>query len=639
MKNPFHRPSNGALTNALQSLLFALGTAYPLLLALHLPVRFSLCALCCVAFTGLYLFFCCLRRMQWLLYPLLLLGILAPFLPYMRHPLGNALTLLLAGQPLALSAYARPVAVLTSLLASALGLTLARSNSSFLPTVFIACGVLFAVSFSGASVAAAALLPLIAALLLSARAGGVTLLRLAPSVTAVILLTLLCLPLAGSSVPLLRDMAEQVRQAIDDYLFFNDARTAFSLSTTGYQPLGSDRLGGPVAPADTPVLQAETTGRTLLRGAIKNEYTGLAWQDTTTQRRYLFINPRFYALKDDLFDLSRPGGTARDALPAQETISISMCADASSTLYLTQRFSAVKGEGIVAYFSPSSEVFTTHSLETGESYAFSGIRLTSETPGVRSLVLESMDKQDPYLQDVRALYQQLPASVSPQVHALAQSICARLDNDYDRAAAICLYLQNSFPYTLLQNTPPAAQDFVSWFLFEEKQGYCTSFASAMAVMCRTLGIPTRYIEGYAATPEDDGIARVTQQQAHAWVEVYFPGFGWLSFDPTPGIGQTPDASSQTPPDEQMPQENPDAPTPTPDGKPEDSAHTPTPTPTPSPQATPTPSPTVLPTPTPEHNYPGVTPTPQLTPTPSPAPQPTHSPAPTPTPPAGPDKPD
>ena len=59
----------------------------------------------------------------------------------------------------------------------------------------------------------------------------------------------------------------------------------------------------------------------------------------------------------------------------------------------------------------------------------------------------------------------------------------------------------------------------------------------MAVMARMVGLPARYIEGYAAVPDSDSVARVTQQQAHAWVEIYFSGFGWLPFDPTPGIGR------------------------------------------------------------------------------------------------------
>ena len=634
MKNPFSLPPPGAALCALSSLLFGLGAAYPLLAALDLPVSFSLCAACCALAALGFVLLSCVKPLRGAFYPLLMIGMLLPLYPYRAQlpALGNALTLFLSGQPLALAAYARAIAVFLSLMTTGVGLSLARSESAFFPTVMAAIGVLFAVSFSGAQVAAFALFPLAGAVLLSARAQAVTLPRILPGLVLILLLTLLAIPQAGTTVPALERAATQVRQAIDDYFFFNDPRKAFSLSAAGWQPLGSERLGGAVAPADTPVMQVETTGRTLLRGIVKNEYTGLSWQDSTTPRRYLFVSPRFYQLKNDLFDFTRPEKTLRDALLDFETISVILRADAASTLYLTQRFKAPTGEGIVAYFSPAGELFATHSLTMGESYAFSGSRLTSETPGARAAVLESMDAQDPYLEEVRSLYLQLPASVSTEVYTLAQDICARLDNDYDRAAAICMHLQNAYPYTLLQNEPPATRDFVSWFLFEEQQGYCTSFASAMAVMCRALGVPARYIEGYAATPDADGIARVTQQHGHAWVEVYFPGFGWLSFDPTPGSGQAPDTTSQPGgSEEDGPQENPDAPD-EPEQSPsqEGADQTPTPSPTPTEAPTPSPTPTVLPTPTPEHNDPAVTPTPQITPTPSPAP--TAAPTPTPVPP-------
>lgn len=607
----------------MEGFLFGLGSAYPLCVALGLSVSFSLCALCCAGAALGLLLFSCFKRLSLLSYPLLMVCMLLPFAPYLHQlgALGNAITLLLNGQPLALLPYGRAIAMLLSLLLTGVGVSLARSDSSFIPLALLSVGVLLAVSFSGAQRFDAALLPLAGALLLSARAQSVTAQRILPSAALVLLLTSLLLPFAGTTHPQLEAAAQRMRQAIDDYLFFTDARTAFSLSSTGWQPLGSDRLGGPVAPSDTPVMEVKTSGRTLLRAIVKGEYTGLSWRDNAAARRYLLVNPRFSSLRSNLFDLNRPEQSIRESLLGFETITVSMLSDATSTLYLTQRFSAIQGEGVVPYFSPATELFATHSLSAGETYAFTGSRVTAEIVGVREAVLESIDANDPYLSTVRESYLQLPASLSADVYVLAEEICAQLDNDFDRAAAICRHLQNSYPYTLSQNTPPATRDFVSWFLFEEKQGYCTSFASAMAALCRAVGVPARYIEGYAATPGADGIARVTQQQAHAWVEVYFPGFGWLAFDPTPGSGQSPDASAP----QGEPSDDPDE---LPDGEQDN---------TPEPTATPSPTPTVLPTPTPEHNDPAVTPTPEITPTPSPAPN-TPTP-PSPEPPDTPDKPD
>ena len=104
--------------------------------------------------------------------------------------------------------------------------------------------------------------------------------------------------------------------------------------------------------------------------------------------------------------------------------------------------------------------------------------------------------------------------------------------------------------------PPTGRDFVSWFLLDERQGYCTSFATAMAVMARMVGLPARYIEGYAAVPDSDSVARVTQQQAHAWTEIYFAGFGWLPFDPTPGCNDADDGNPSDDPEGDSPSPSP-----------------------------------------------------------------------------------
>ena len=91
-----------------------------------------------------------------------------------------------------------------------------------------------------------------------------------------------------------------------------------------------------------------------------------------------------------------------------------------------------------------------------------------------------------------------------------------------------------FGYTLqLPRTPP--KDPIANFLFERKQGHCEYFASSMAVMLRTLGIPSRVVNGFRSDEFNDltGNYVVRAKDAHAWVEAYFPGYGWQTFDPTP----------------------------------------------------------------------------------------------------------
>ncbi len=110
--------------------------------------------------------------------------------------------------------------------------------------------------------------------------------------------------------------------------------------------------------------------------------------DSTSDRRYLYVNPRFYALRRNLFDQNRPSRRIlRAELPHERTHHRAHARGRVSTLYLTQRFSALSGEGIVPYFSPASEVFGTRSLTIGDSYTFSGTRMSDDTQGVRDVVL------------------------------------------------------------------------------------------------------------------------------------------------------------------------------------------------------------------------------------------------------------
>ena len=128
---------------------------------------------------------------------------------------------------------------------------------------------------------------------------------------------------------------------------------------------------------------------------------------------------------------------------------------------------------------------------------------------------------------------QLPP-LDPRVAQLAQTITASATTNYDKAVAVDRYLRTHFAYTLqLPRTTP--RDPIANFLFERKQGHCEYFAASMAVMLRTLRIPSRVVNGFRTGEFNDLTSQylVRASNAHAWVEVYFPGYGWTSFDPTP----------------------------------------------------------------------------------------------------------
>jgi transglutaminase-like putative cysteine protease len=131
-------------------------------------------------------------------------------------------------------------------------------------------------------------------------------------------------------------------------------------------------------------------------------------------------------------------------------------------------------------------------------------------------------------------YLQFPA-LDPRIPRLAAQISASASNNYDKAAAVETYLKTHYGYTL-QLLPAPVADPLANFLFERKQGHCEYFASSMAVMLRTLHIPSRVVNGFRSDEFNDvtGNYIVRAKNAHSWVEAYFPGYGWITFDPTPG---------------------------------------------------------------------------------------------------------
>lgn len=135
---------------------------------------------------------------------------------------------------------------------------------------------------------------------------------------------------------------------------------------------------------------------------------------------------------------------------------------------------------------------------------------------------------------IREIYTQLPEHLPQRVIDLAHYVTYGATNDYERARKLEAFLR-TFYYTLSPGNHPSHRDFVDYFLFDLQKGYCTYYASAFVVMARALGMPTRYVEGFIAvgTGNSDNYIYIRNRQGHAWADVYFEGFGWYRFDPTP----------------------------------------------------------------------------------------------------------
>ncbi len=159
----------------------------------------------------------------------------------------------------------------------------------------------------------------------------------------------------------------------------------------------------------------------------------------------------------------------------------------------------------------------------------------SAIPQVPPIVLRTASTD--YSADIRNLYLQLP-QLDPRIAALAETITAKAATPYDKAHAIEMYLHAHYAYTLDLSSPPEGTEPLSYFLFDKRAGHCEYFAAAMTVMLRSLGVPARYINGFLPGDYNDlgGDYIVRASDAHSWVEVYFPQYGWVTFDPTPSNG-------------------------------------------------------------------------------------------------------
>ena len=151
-----------------------------------------------------------------------------------------------------------------------------------------------------------------------------------------------------------------------------------------------------------------------------------------------------------------------------------------------------------------------------------------------------------YPKPITDRYLHLPDSLPDRVRDLAEEITRDAATPYQKAEAIEEYLAQ-YPYTLTIETPPVDADGVDFFLFTQKSGYCTYFASAMTVLLRAADVPARLVTGFLPGEPDTvtGGYVIRDRNYHAWTEVYFPGYGWIEYDATPP-GAVPGTSDDIP---------------------------------------------------------------------------------------------
>lgn len=315
----------------------------------------------------------------------------------------------------------------------------------------------------------------------------------------------------------------------------------FGLDRYGYPDAGRT-LGGPVELGDQLVLRVRTETPVLLRGNSRSLYTGTSWQSTPL-RGYRFNSPAWRSLRRQAWTSLVPSD--RQAGPMRQTYGQSLqmeieLGQSMSHLFSAGRVQSVQTENPLdnpAYFKPSGDLYTYERLPRFSGYVVEAVYYDRNQSGfseaMRQLATSDAPEQDRYLSEIRENYLQLPETLPLTVTDQAMQIAGDAGHDYEKAVALESYFKENGRYQLDPAPVPEGQDFVEHVL-ETQTGYCVYFATAMTVMARTLGIPSRYVEGfYLERPADSSFYEARGYTAHAWAELYFAGFGWLPFDATP----------------------------------------------------------------------------------------------------------
>ncbi|MGG4393295.1 transglutaminaseTgpA domain-containing protein [Paenibacillus thiaminolyticus] len=330
-------------------------------------------------------------------------------------------------------------------------------------------------------------------------------------------------------------------------------------TTSGYSNHDS-QLGDGFQMNYEPVMTVTSEARGYWRGEAKDIYTGQGWVDAKREESLepMSIGERFEA----------------DDAPSKriQTKEITQKVQIQSDQVYPVLFGMYSVSAVEELEGGDTERLVWNGRESEVRYEGrprypTSYTIVSHVP----IISEQKLRAAPPAEAPDSVYLQLPDRFPERVADLARSLTEGETNNYDKAKKIEQYLRTQFTYTNVPNiSKRTSDDFVDGFLFEIKEGYCDYFSTSMAVMLRSVGVPTRWVKGYAPgaregadrpmmtgsfDPDEGGRFRVTNADAHSWVEVYMGEYGWVSFEPTPGFSMpSPELAEEQEPDTPAEQE-------------------------------------------------------------------------------------
>lgn len=340
-----------------------------------------------------------------------------------------------------------------------------------------------------------------------------------------------------------RDRSGKPRRVDGDSYFGFDSEV--DLNTRGKL---SDRL----------VLKVRTSDWQYHRAVTFAEYTGTGWRSglaepasmTVRQPPYYFHTPRsskdrltiYYSEVELPNVVFTPQYPRRLFFPSDELYRVdSFSAEQDSPNARDRRARLERPELI----NSPAVLVAPFNLETGVVYSV--LNKVPEVAPSDYKNLRALSPDDPRWRSFGP-YLQLPEDLPERVRSKAAEIVGARSGPWEQATALATYLQHNYTYDLDVDFYPEGVDTADHFLFESQVGYCEQFATALCVMARSLNLPARYVTGYLPGEYNPftGFYEIRARDAHAWVEIFIPGAGWIIFDPVPGENATPSLGEAEP---------------------------------------------------------------------------------------------
>jgi transglutaminase-like putative cysteine protease len=286
--------------------------------------------------------------------------------------------------------------------------------------------------------------------------------------------------------------------------------------------------------SDAVVMYVRSPSRSYWRSHSYDFYTGSGWQQSNTSVRPIVNDGGeiYYRLpyvpgsplaSDRARPLAEPGAgeqIVQTYTIVREQPNLIFAAYRPVEVFLfTDNLSIDSGDGLR----------TPEPLKVGMTYS-----VVSHRPDFNPDLLRQASTD--YPRSIGDRYRQLPDNITGRTRQLARRLTAGHDNVFDQVMALTDHLLATYPYNFYPPPHPDGAEVVDTFLFEDREGVCEQYVTALVVMARSLGIPARLAAGYGAGQFNQltGYYEVRASDAHSWAEVYFPGYGWVPFDPTPG---------------------------------------------------------------------------------------------------------